>query len=395
MSNTTTGAWETEIADRAQLFLDKKPLYRQLANFRMQGIMKRGREVNRPIFTPGQLSFEDYTPNAAITATDWTYTQEKMTVNVEKACRLKTDPFEELDLQIAGHRALLADRLIQAGERTLDQAFLAEVSNAALDVDDSDFGGTASDPINLTTNPVEDVWGQAFAELTHNVGEGERLYTVIDAFQLEKIANRAIEATYQLSDKYFEKYVGKTFKGFDLYLSNNLPTSFTLTYTGTGTNAVDFRIGGITFHQVTTIGSTAGNVLMATNATTCATNVKNFLNAPGTTSANQVALSSANQDRLRNAGVVATSAAGVVTVTGYGRLQPKYVTTDTNASFSDESISTLCGVYKNIDMVVQMAPTVKIRGHDDNIGESFMGTIRAAIKTYADGAQRTLKILTQ
>ena len=393
MSNTTTGAWETEIAERAQLFLDKTPLYRQLANFRMQGKMVRGREVSRPIFTQAQLTFSDYTPNTDVTATDWTYTQEKMTVNVEKAASLKTDPFEELDIQIAGHRAVLADRLKQSTERLLDQAFLAEVANAALDVDDSDFGGTAGNPISLTTNPAEKVFGRSFAELNHNVGEGERLYAVIDSFIWDEIANRAISTTFQVGDQYFQKFLKSTFKGFDLYISRNLPTTFTLTYTGIGTNAVDFRLGGVTLHQVTTIGSTAGNVLMATDATTCATNVKNFLNAPQTTSATQVALSAANQDRIRNAGLVATSNAGVVTITAYGRLQPKYVTTDANASFSDESISVLCGVYKNIDMVVQQAPTVQINKATNNAGSTFLGIVRAATKTYSDGAQRTLKLL--
>lgn len=393
MSNTTTGAWETDIAERAQKFLDKMPLYRTLGNFEMKSKMKRGREVNRPIFNPGQLRMNDYTPNTDVDATDWRYDQENMVVNLEKAARLESDPNEELDLQIAGHRALLAKRLYQASDMELDRAFLSEVANSALDVDDSDFGGSIGNPIDLATTNAERAFGQAYAELSDNAGNGERMYAVIDAFHEDEISNRAIESTFKLADKFFQKPLDKMFKGFDLYVTRNLPTTVTLTYTGVGTTAKTFKLKGVSFNQVTTIGAVAGNVLMATSATVCATNVKNFINNPETTSATQVALSAKDVNKMYNAGISATSSAGVVTITAYGRLQPKYTSVDANASFNDEALSVLCGIYGNIDMVVQEQPTVRIRDHQKNIGSSLIGTTRAAHKMYSDGAERSLKLL--
>lgn len=392
MSNTTTGGYETNIAMKIQKFLDRTALYSRLASFGQSKNMTRGRSVNRPIFTPSLLTLNDYTALTDTTPQDWTYTAEDMTVNFEKECTVALDPFEEMNLQVPGVQALLAQRLRYTMVTGLDRDFFDEVDNAGLDVDDGDFGGTSGNPIDVDSRGAEKVWGKAFAELEGNsIGE-LGLYTVIDPWIKDDIENRGIATTFNLSDKFFLKKLLNQFKGFDVFVSNSLPCTNVLTYTGTGTDSVDFKLDGVTFHQVTTIGTTAGNVLMATNATTSALNVKNFINATSTTSANQVALSVANQNKLKNKGIAATVAAGVCTITSYGRLQPLYTSTDANASFADEIVKVMCAQYGAIDMVTQIAPTIQINKAQLNAGHYLLGIVRAATKTFADGAQRLLKI---
>ena len=54
-------------------------------------------------------------------------------------------------------------------------------------------------------------------------------------------------------------------------------------------------IGGVTFTFKTVLGATAGNVLIGGSADAARANLAALINAPGTTTANGVALSAANQ----------------------------------------------------------------------------------------------------
>lgn len=394
MANTITGAYENAIAKRAQKFLTRAFAYPKVASFEENNNLTFGVSVNRP-YRNDNLVPASYTANTDVTAKNETITQQLLTINRNEAVSFKADPTEDKQIMLPQKlKALFAPRLAHRLGNNIDRDFQDEVDNAALDLDESDFisGSSSGDPIDLSSVNSEEVWLDAHAELmNNNIGEG-RLYTIVDPKMLSKITQRGIEVGYNMADVFYRNgFTGKQFAGFDLYVSTNLPASVVFTYSATGANGKAFTINGVTFNQVTTIGTAAGNVLMETDATTCATNVKNFLNDLGTTSAKQVSLGASDKDKLEYAGISASSSAGAVTISAYGRMTLS-VEASSNSSFGEQTVKSQCGQYGAIDMVVQMQPHVQVNKATNNLGSTILGHTLWGTKTFNEGAERLLKL---
>src|SRR5690606_7901940 len=80
--------------------------------------------------------------------------------------------------------------------------------------------------------------------------------------------------------------------GLDIYLTNNLSWSGVLNLATNPTNGDTLTIDGVTVTFVSSIGSTAGSVLIAGTVDGTRANLAGLINNPSTTSANQVAVSS-------------------------------------------------------------------------------------------------------
>jgi len=98
------------------------------------------------------------------------------------------------------------------------------------------------------------------------------------------------------------------FMGFNIYVSNNLPTSINLTLGATPTAGDTFTINGLVFTLQTTLGSTAGNVLFTT-AASALVNLAAAIAAPFTTTTTYIAQTSTTANQLAMYGLQATTAA--------------------------------------------------------------------------------------
>jgi hypothetical protein len=87
------------------------------------------------------------------------------------------------------------------------------------------------------------------------------------------------------------------FYGFRLYRSNQVAGSAQLSLATQPTNTDTVTIQGQVFTFVSSIGSTAGNVLIGADVDATRVNLETLINTPGTTTANGVALTG---DNLRN-----------------------------------------------------------------------------------------------
>jgi hypothetical protein len=97
-------------------------------------------------------------------------------------------------------------------------------------------------------------------------------------------------------------YVGY-FMGFNVFSSNSLPFTATLAMPTQPTDGDTVVIGGVTFTFKTTLGSTAGNVLIGGSADAARANLTALINAPFTTTAQGVALTSTEIDVSTATGV--------------------------------------------------------------------------------------------
>lgn len=184
--------------------------------------------------------------------------------------------------------------------------------------------------------------------------------------------------------------IGK-FMGFDLYLSNNVTGMIRWTPTDNPANSETLVVNGVTFTFVSTIGTTAGNVLQTTSTAVTIDNLVDLINNPTSTTANHVAFTGADLDTVSNMFAVDGTTYIDIYVKG-----ASYVTsTDTaDATYTYEKQLLLAGEKKAIDLVVQKEPSVEMAS-TVSAGKAGMNILPMAlygVKTFYDMKARILRV---
>ena len=191
--------------------------------------------------------------------------------------------------------------------------------------------------------------------------------------------------------------------GFDIYEAN------TLTWTATVNISVEPTDGDtvtfqtvtedgvtqtITFTFKTTLGSTAGQVLIGGSASASNTNLAALINAPGTTTAQGVALSSGNQAGLFRMAATATSTSTALVAKG----SSFFVTSATFTSGSNGFAANtqiqhqLGGVKGATDLVIQKKPNVEIKEVPNMLGKNILPWTLYGWKTFTSNLPRLINV---
>ena len=371
-------------------------MFSMIANYRLEPILTKGQQAHRPYMS--DIVVNTLSSEGAFTRQDISSTDEYLTVDQEKEASFYVKDIDHWQ----SHYPTREEQAKKAARRLMnhvDGNVLGEYDAATYNLSDGDFAGTTGNGITLTTSNV----GQIFTKARQKLGLAdndqdeskwavisEEFYTVLQ----DKLADRESDLGDEMSRN---GYVGK-YMGFKLYKSNALGSSYSLAYdatTPTATNTV--TINGVVFTFQTTIGSTAGNVLAATDGVTSLTNLKNFINDPGTTSATQVALSTANQNLLK--GITASisgGATGTLTlkVEGKGSINVSETLTPAADVWTTglQIQHVLMGQGKPVDVVVQKYPKMFLQDRTGYIGKDVVNYLVYGLKTFADGARRMVDV---
>ncbi|MEK9696318.1 MAG: hypothetical protein VW270_11165 [Candidatus Poseidoniales archaeon] len=384
--------WSRDYQDTAE----KVNVFSMIANYRLEPILTKGQQAHRPYMS--DIVVNTLSSEGAFTRQDISSTDEYLTVDQEKEASFYVKDIDHWQ----SHYPTREEQAKKAARRLMnhvDGDVLGDYDAATYNLSDGDFGGTTGNGITLTTSNV----GQIFTKARQKLGLAdndqdedkwavisEEFYTVLQ----DKLADRESDLGDEMSRN---GYVGK-YMGFKLYKSNALGSSYSLAYdatTPTATNTV--TINGVVFTFQTTIGSTAGNVLAATDGVTSLTNLKNFINDPGTTSATQVALSTANQNLLK--GITASisgGATGTLTlkVEGKGSINVSETLTPAADVWTTglQIQHVLMGQGKPVDVVVQKYPKMFLQDRTGYIGKDVVNYLVYGLKTFADGARRMVDV---
>jgi hypothetical protein len=151
----------------------------------------------------------------------------------------------------------------------------------------------------------------------------------------------------------------------------------------------------------TTLGSTAGNVLIGADLAASLTNITALLNAPLTTTAQGVALSTANAaiitDDLRIGslcpnGVAVVATATTVTIVAKGSSRLTLSETAGNASWTKNYVHCYYGQKGAIDVAVQDNVDMEMRDEPRQRTTNIFCDCTAAVKTFTDGSQYFLDV---
>jgi hypothetical protein len=394
MANSLSASFPTRWAREMQEKFWVKNVFRPQANFRLESDLKDGDTVKR-VYRSATVP-QDYTRGTDVTFQDLTNTAETLTVDKQPVIPFYIDDLDALQSHY-DERARYTEDTTDQMANIINGWYLAEVTNATSVIDAADFGGTSGQGASVTPSNIQkmfalaqkkaarlNTWaeGRFFANLTPD------LYQVL----LEYLAGK--ESI--LGDRSGENgHMGRYF-GFDLYVSNGGYWTGRLGIATQPTDGDTVTINGVTFTFKTTLGSTAGNVLIGASNDTAATNLAALINAPGTTTAQGVALSADNQAKLYGITATAVNASDIINFTYRGVGAP--VVSETLTASADTWVTGLnishCmfGAKGAVDLVIQKNPGVQIEKAENRLGHKVIPYTLFGRKTFADGAKKLVNV---
>jgi hypothetical protein len=339
--------------------LYKTDVFRSLANFEEQATLSDGQKVDRPYRS--DIVVENYTKGTALTAQDLTATSDQLTVDTIKAALLYVDNVDKIQNKYSAANQWIDE----AGKRlsnAIDAKFLYQVVNANNTVDDGSIGGTAGDGITVTTGNLLDVFGAINLQLDVANITDNRFFVISPQFYAVLWKFIAGKQSV-LGDKTGENGNIGEYAGLKLFKSNNLTGSARWTPANNPSNNDTITINSVTLTFVTSIGSTAGNILVKGTTALTITALAAFINAAGVTTdsgVSNVTLSTANQRIVQN--WVAVDGTTYIEIRAMGA---SYMTV-TGSDATDVWTTTqqlqnlLAGRYGAIDAVIQKEPSVEM-----------------------------------
>lgn len=382
---------------RYQDILSKVMVGLKVASTRYQSNMKFGDTVVRTVLNLSAVRIRSFTNLTDQTIDPLTDSEETMTINVQSGAVFPIARLEDIQ---AGplNPAMVAGREIAIKVANfLDAKIFGEVSNAFAVFDTGNLTTAASNgtPITLSSTTVPQLVTQSQAKLFSNNAPMTNLAWVLDPFSLSQVAQYPIGKDISSSDSMFHNGWSGGLYGAKVFVSNNLTGEATLVFTGSTVNGEALTIGGVTFTNVTTIGTAAGNFLASdTNSATGITNLAGLINDPSATSSAQVALSAADQITITDVlGLTATATSStVLTIVGNGSSRLTLTEAQTNASWATNFVHCYYGQKGAIDVVIQDQPKVEMRKESKQLTTNIFNNIVAAIKTFSDGSQYFLDV---
>jgi hypothetical protein len=392
MANALTALSPTYWSKRMGRKLYKTDVFRALANFEEESVLTDGQKVDRPY--RANIVVENYTKGTALTAQDLTATSDQLTVDTVKAMLLYVDNVDKIQNKYSAANAWIDE----AGRRlsnVLDARFLYQVFNANNTVDDADIGGTSGDGIALTTSNVLDVFGAINMKLdVQNVPEEERFFA--HSPQFYNVLWKYIAGKESLlGDRTGENGNVGQYAGLKLYKTNNLTGSARWTPANNPSNNDTVTVNGITFTFVTTIGTTAGNILVAGSTALTIANFVALINAAGVgDGTNNVSLSLANQRTVQD--WVAVNGTTYIEVRAMGASYMTVTGSDATDVWTaaQQLQNNIAGRKKAIDMVIQKEPGVEM-GSTVSAGKSGMNILPmtlAGIYTFNQGKNEIVRV---
>jgi len=382
---------------RYQDILNKMLVGLKVANTRYESNLKYGDTVTRFALDLSGVRVRAFTNLTDRTIDPITDSTQNMTVNIQSGAVFPIGRLEEIQAGPLDPGEFAGRNVAIKVATYLDSHILYEAKNAFSVFDDGSLaaGGAASGtPITLSSTTVPQMVSMTFAKLFSNNAEMTNLCWVLDPFSVSQIAQFPIGKELSNEGTTFKNGFSGNLYGAEVYVSNNLTGEATLLSSGAFTDTQTITIGGVVFTTVTTIGSTAGNVLIGANAAATITNLAALLNAPGTTTAQGVALSAADQVTITDTlGIVATAtSATVLTIVARGSSRLALSETQTNASWSTNFVHAYYGQKGAIDVAIQDNPKMMMRDEPKQLTTNIFTDIVAAVKTFTDGSKRFLDV---
>ena len=387
----------------------REPVYQIFADSRLEPSLEKGQTVSRSYAS--DVVVNDMGADGSYQTQAITDTAETLTIDKEKEASIY---IKKLDV-LQAHLPLKKKYGRKLGNALVNQidgdVLLAVYQGAGTTLDDGDFSGTSGNGFTVTATNVATVFTTAMQKL--------RLKNVVYNKRFKSSAGMKLEVPEGMPSAaispeiltYIELYLGGKdtllgdqvsrngyagyFMGFELFVSNALPWTGSLAIATQPTDGDTVTINGVTFTFKTTLGSTAGNVLIGASADTANTNLAALINAPGTTTSEGVALSATDQKLLKNITATADTTNNVMTVvaSGWGTV----VVSGTLTASADvwtttkQILHNIFALSKSISLVIQKNPSLEENPVSGKIGRDYIAWTAYGSKVFKDQAPQIVE----
>lgn len=402
MKTGYSAGFQEVMSKRMQRIHHKNDVFRAIASFEEQANLKKGDTVHRLAKTLPII--QTYTRGTAMTIGAHTETDESLVVNTSEVAPFYVDDMDQLQFNFKYQMEFGEDMAIKLGN-FIDGKVLAEVANAATGnvIDDlvvNPSTGTTGNGVLVTVANVQRIFALAQRKLTKaKIAQTNRFCVMSPEFNQTLIEYLASKNTPGADDVGENGYVGRYFQ-FDLYISNSTLWNGLVTIATQPTDGDTVTFNGNTYTFKTTLGSTAGNVLIGGSASASNTNLAAAINTPGTTTANYVAfpVSSAagTNNQVNVVGVTAVATATTVALTGVGIGAPIVSSVLTagadgwSTTSSYESI--VFGRKGATDIVIQSEPKIEVKDVPDKLGKNVIPWTLFGVKTFTEGKTMLVQV---
>jgi len=350
-----------------------------------------GDTVNRTIVSyPARAT---YTPGSDITATVVNGSKESLSISTWSASMVTIDDTEKRQ-SIIDLGTNISNKMMKNHNNAIEQAVMAEVTNAQWTLDDGNVGGTTGNNATVNTNTVPLFFTAADTKLDAIDAPKEGRTALVGTHFLNQLKiQQAGRPGSPVADRMNLQGYYTTLFGWDIVYTNNLPYTATFTVAGTPTDGDKVVIAGVTFTFKTVLGTTPGNILINGGNGSC-TNLVNALNALATTTSNYIAVSDENVFLLRDKrAIAAVDNTGNLTLTGYGDIVVSASMTNASSVWSAQRQDALFGVKgRCIDLIVQIPPKVEVLRNPKQFGDIVKSMMGYGKKTFADGAREMVRV---
>lgn len=402
-----------------QLIHWKNPVYPAITNYRLLPDLEKGdivkRTYARQLVGKAMGGGGEFTRQAIID------TEETLTIDQEYDASFYIKELDEIQVHLPT-RQRYAKNAATALHQRIDAHVLGSYSSFSSALDAAYFGGTSGNAIEVTSGNIPQIFSGVnlllqranifinvaakFTAVKPEDSSNEMGVAVISPDILAKIIERLEGKVGALGDGVtLQGHVGK-YMGYELFVSNQLAWTGTLSTPTQPTDGDTVRINGVTFTFKTTIGTTAGNVLIGGSADAARANLTAIINLGGVTSdagVSNVSVSStpdssgfSDQDRLDNIVAVNSNSLDTMTVVALGKGYVPVSDTLTAAAdgFTSGTMMQHCliGTANAIDLVVRVTPKMDIRKRDGFVGSDIVTWTAWGRKVFQDGITKMVDV---
>ena len=386
IANNNVAAFVPELWSRRIQYLTKNALVAtKICSFEEQPDLKYGDRIHRPY--PNDLTVNDYVKYTDTTAQDIVGTDEYLDIDQSKEISFAIDEVDWIQMKYD----LENDYVERAAYRLandIDGKVLAEVSNANVSMDAGDIGGTAGQAISLTIANCLNTVMTAGAKLTANGCEMDKTWALVVSPKMASIIAQTVAADwFSLADLALKNGYAGNFAGYNVYSSNNLAHSRTVSFSSVVATDV-IVVNWVTFTFVSTIGTTPGNVLVGANDAATMANLAAAISWGTGAGTNYVEVSASDRAKLKNSRVSLDATTGVLTTAGDVAVSSPDTTITVGA---EESHAILCRPGA-IDLVMQQNIDVRKNPLPRQKADYFIISTLYGVKTFTEWKERMVKI---
>ena len=378
--------WSARIQKRREKLLVSKPV----SSFEEQANLTHGARVHRP--TAPEFLTNDYNKYGnGVSIQEVKSEDQYLDVDNVKEVSFYIDAVEDKQSKYDAEAEAVKSAVYSISQE-MDYTRFKETINAADYADAATAGGSAGTPYTPAVSTLTEFIENSKAKLRLSGAEQDReWYLVATPKMVSYIAQSFIKDGFNLADSGLRNgYKGDAY-GLKVYESTNLLHEVKFTADKiVATNT--FAIAGITFTFVSSIGSTAGNVLMGSTDADALTNAALAVNAGSGAGTNYIEISDANRAKLRKLGVYAVADTTAKTLTIYAN--GPFTFAGTATTFVPGALVAHCELGRKgaVDMVVQIDPKVQKNKVPNKTGYNFIIYDLYGVKTFDEGKYRMLDL---